>query len=70
MAGVSSERGEGHWRRSSYSNAAGNCVEVRHVGDLVELRDSKHPDVVLVITRAEWRAFLDAVKRGELDREP
>jgi len=36
----------------------------------VELRDSKHPDVVLVITRAEWRAFLDAVKRGELDRQP
>jgi Domain of unknown function (DUF397) len=44
-------------------------VEVRHVGDLVELRHSKHPDVVLVITRAEWRAFLDAVKRGELDRK-
>jgi Domain of unknown function (DUF397) len=69
MDGVGSERGEGHWRTSSYSSAAGNCVEVRHVGDLVELRHSKHPDVVLVITRAEWRAFLDAVKRGDLDRK-
>ncbi len=70
MAGVGSERGEGHWRRSSYSSAAGNCVEVRNVGDLVEVRHSKQPDVVLVITRAEWRALLDAVKRGELDRQP
>lgn len=30
------------WRKSSKSQAAGNCVEVR--GDLAAIRDSKNPD--------------------------
>jgi hypothetical protein len=68
MADVGWDRGDGHWQRSSRSNAAGNCVEVRILGDQVSVRDSKRPDIVLRLTRTEWRAFLEAVKRGDLDR--
>jgi hypothetical protein len=37
------------WRRSSFSASDGNCVEVR--GDLAAVRDSKHPGVVMPVTR-------------------
>jgi hypothetical protein len=33
------------WRKSTYTNANGNCVELAHTRDLV--RDSKHPGPVL-----------------------
>jgi Domain of unknown function (DUF397) len=68
MADVGSDPGDDRWQRSSYTGGAGNCVEVRTLGDQVSVRDSKRPDVVLRLTRAEWRAFLEAVKRGDLDR--
>ncbi|WP_223839124.1 DUF397 domain-containing protein [Nocardiopsis deserti] len=52
------------WRKSSYSNAERNCVEVC---DLPEgqhlLRDSKYPEArVLVFGVAEWRAFVGDVQ--------
>jgi hypothetical protein len=31
------------WRKSSYSNGTGNCVEVAHSSLLVGVRDSKNP---------------------------
>jgi hypothetical protein len=68
MADVGPKRGDGRWLKSSYSGGASDCVEIRDVGDFVAVRDSKHPETVLRFTRAEWHAFLDAVKRGELDR--
>ncbi len=46
--------------------AGGACVEVTGLRDEVAMRDSKHPSgPVLVITRAEWRAFLGGVQAGE-----
>jgi hypothetical protein len=33
------------WRKSSYTDANGNCVELAHTRDLV--RDSKNPEPVL-----------------------
>lgn len=54
------------WRKSSFSGAAQNCVEV--AGDLpgiVAVRDSKNPHgPALVISRARWEAFTDSVKAG------
>lgn len=38
------------WRKSSTSNSASQCVEVR--GDLTALRDSKRPHVILPVNRA------------------
>lgn len=37
------------WRKSSKSNTASQCVEVR--SDLSALRDSKCPDVVMSVSR-------------------
>lgn len=52
----------------STHSAAGNCVEVRRHPDAgVTLRDSKHPEVELEFSAAEWNAFLAGVRDGEFD---
>ena len=54
------------WRKSTKSGAAGQCVEVRRVGNGVEVRDSKNPQgQVLAFTSEEWTAFLGGVEDGE-----
>lgn len=55
------------WRKSTYSNADGNCVEVA-VGRLaVAVRDSKHPTgPVLTFAAAEWQEFLRGVRKDQL----
>ena len=57
----------GTWQRSSRCVSAG-CLEARRVGDLVHLRNSRHPDHARVLCDLdEWRAFVAAVKAGEFD---
>lgn len=58
-----------HWRTSSASGGAGNCVEVAFTNsDEVWVRDSKDPDgAMLRFTRQEWRAFVAGVRQGEFD---
>jgi Domain of unknown function (DUF397) len=52
------------WRKSSYSNPSGNCVEAAHLPGGVALRDSRFPDgPALVFAGATWDAFLAGVKR-------
>jgi hypothetical protein len=52
------------WRKSSYSNPSGNCLEATELASGVALRDSRFPDgPALVFTSATWGAFLRAVKR-------
>jgi len=57
------------WRKSSYSNSSGNCVEVATRDDAVGVRDSKQHGIgpVLQFTRAEWDAFVRAARDGEFD---
>jgi hypothetical protein len=56
------------WKKSSFSTANGDCVELADTLDGVAVRDSKDPDgPVLTFTRAEWRAFLDGARAGEFD---
>ncbi|WP_131785009.1 DUF397 domain-containing protein [Protofrankia symbiont of Coriaria ruscifolia] len=56
------------WRKSSYSNAKGECVEVAFLdGGVVALRDSKDngDGPALIFTDAEWAAFVRGVTNGE-----
>ena len=54
----------GAWRKSSYSNPSGNCLEAAELDGGVALRDSRFPDgPALVFTRATWDAFVRGVKR-------
>ncbi len=56
------------WRKSTRSNAGGDCVEVAETPDAIGVRDSKDPTgPVLVFTVAEWRAFLEGVHAGEFE---
>jgi hypothetical protein len=52
------------WRKSSYSNPSGNCVETARLpGERVAVRDSKSPgEPHLIFTWAEWSSFLGALR--------
>jgi hypothetical protein len=52
------------WRRSSRSNADGNCVEVVAGPDVVAIRDSEDPaGPILTVTPTQWRTFLTWLPR-------
>jgi hypothetical protein len=57
------------WRRSRYSGATGNCVEVAPLGTGdVAVRNSRFPNgPVLIYTRDEMAAFLSGARAGEFD---
>ncbi len=56
------------WRKSVKTQNNGACVEVARVGQVIGVRDSKHPDgPVLAFTVAEFEAFLDGAHKGEFD---
>lgn len=57
------------WRKSTYSNAGGDCVEVAFLSaGRVALRDSKNQSgPVLVFNDREWAAFTAGAKEGQFD---
>ena len=57
------------WRKSTVSNATGNCVELAVTADgSVAIRNSRFPDgVQLTYTSAEIAAFVRGVQAGEFD---
>jgi hypothetical protein len=56
-----------NWKKSSYSTAQGNCVEVAPVREGTAVRDSKNPaGPVLRFPADSWRAFIGAVKSGRI----
>ena len=55
------------WRKSSYSNPSGNCVETARLpAERVAVRDSKRPGPVLIFSRGEWGAFMTAVRAASI----
>lgn len=55
------------WQQADCDSSA--CISV-HVGLTdVTIRDTERPDQVIVASLESWRAFREAVKRGEFDEE-
>ncbi|MFD7578566.1 DUF397 domain-containing protein [Kitasatospora sp. NPDC059817] len=58
---------ETDWQKSSFRAANNECVEVRSVNGLVELRESDCGEVVVRTMPAKSAKFLQAAKAGEFD---
>jgi len=60
------------WRKSSYSNASGSCVEIAVLTNApsepdIAVRDSKdRHGPALTFTARQWRDFTAAIKTSEL----
>jgi hypothetical protein len=57
-----------NWRKSTYSDAEGNCVEVGASADgqTIGLRDTKNRGAgTLTYSRTAWTTFLHHVRQGE-----
>ena len=56
------------WRKSTYSTAEGNCVEVAHKPTgAIAVRDSKNPDDGhVVLDRNAWLALTGQIKAGHM----
>jgi hypothetical protein len=57
------------WIKASSSSGSGQYVEMRRIGDVIEVRDAQDGDAgpILRFTPAEWDAWLDGAKNGEFD---
>ncbi|MFH8379920.1 DUF397 domain-containing protein [Kitasatospora sp. NPDC018058] len=55
------------WQKSSYSAANSECVEVRGIDEVIELRESDEGDVIVRTTSLKFASFLRGAKAGEFD---
>lgn len=52
-----------NWRKASYSNGSGNCVEVAQNAPVVLVRDTANRDGGMLSVPAEkWQAFVAGLK--------
>jgi hypothetical protein len=57
------DRDNRNWRKASYSNGQGNCVEVADTARVVLVRDTTDRDGgALTFTTDAWRAFLGTLR--------
>lgn len=58
---------QARWRKSTYSQQSGACVEVADgLPGAMPVRDSKDPEgPALVFPADRWRAFVSGVKAGD-----
>ena len=57
------DKDNGNWRKASYSNGQGDCVEVSSLTGSVAVRDTKNRGgAVLSVPAEAWRAFTDELK--------
>ncbi|MER7674339.1 DUF397 domain-containing protein [Kitasatospora sp. NPDC096128] len=65
MKAMQADLTDAAWRKSTYSNGQGGCIEVddAHPG---RVRDSKDPQgPALVFPSEAWQSFVAAVRSGE-----
>jgi hypothetical protein len=57
------------WIKATASDGANNCVEMRHHGVVVEVRDTKAmgSGPVLRVVPSAFAAWLDGAKNGDFD---
>lgn len=55
------------WRKSSYSEQSGNCLELAVVDGKVLVRESDEPGVIISTTPAKLAAFLAGAEAGGFD---
>jgi uncharacterized protein DUF397 len=57
------------WRKSTFSNDTGACVEVADLATGTGVRDSKLGDAspVLSVTTTQWAAFTAGLRGGQFD---
>jgi hypothetical protein len=69
--GTSARRlGAARWRKSSYSGAVGNCVEIAWVDGQVTVRNSKNPDGPVLVHPPTGLDALVAKARSMADQDP
>jgi Domain of unknown function (DUF397) len=52
-----------NWRKASYSNGSGDCVEVADAASVILVRDTTNRDGgTVAFTVAAWRAFAGSLK--------
>jgi uncharacterized protein DUF397 len=56
-----------NWRKSTRSGGNGQCVEVRRVGNMVQMRDSKdQTGPILTFPLDKWTEFTSGINDDEL----
>ncbi|RKT17132.1 uncharacterized protein DUF397 [Streptomyces sp. 1114.5] len=55
------------WQKSSYSASGNECVEIRTVEGLIELRESDEGHLILRTAPTAFATLLHALKAGEFD---
>ncbi|MBD0690820.1 DUF397 domain-containing protein [Streptomyces sp. CBMA123] len=56
-----------NWQRSSFGTDQANYLEIASAGDLVYIRESDNPDLVVTTTRKKLNAWILGAKDGEFD---
>ncbi|MET9784244.1 DUF397 domain-containing protein [Nocardiopsis alba] len=52
-----------HWKKSTYSNTGGNCVEARATAQGAAIRDTQHRHLAeLSLPNTEWTALLNTLR--------
>ena len=56
-----------HFQKSKRCPPVGGCLEVANDGDVIYIRDSKNPEQMITVSRADWETFLSGAKDGDFD---